>query len=80
VVDAQRIALINGASSRTGKESARRLAAAFLQVFGTSRSELALDPHSRMTGLRLDVTDGFSIAADVAEVIRETGRVDLPSL
>ncbi|WP_439594798.1 oxidoreductase [Falsiroseomonas sp.] len=70
-----RIALVTGASSGIGLASALALARAGYRVFGTSRKPVAAAPG--VTMLVCDVTDAASVAALVAEVMRQAGRIDL---
>jgi NAD(P)-dependent dehydrogenase (short-subunit alcohol dehydrogenase family) len=70
------IALVTGASSGIGKETAARLATAGYKVYGTSR-------RGGQTGQRpvamlpLDVTSDESVGATISELIRLEGRIDL---
>ncbi len=68
-------ALVTGASSGIGLETARALVKAGYRVFGTSRK-----PVSNTDGITMlicDVTDEESIRALVDEVVRQAGRIDL---
>lgn len=72
---AGRVVLVTGASSGFGQEIARRLAADGHVVFGTSRHARGDDGAVRMRVL--DVTDDASVAACVAQVRGEAGRIDV---
>jgi NAD(P)-dependent dehydrogenase (short-subunit alcohol dehydrogenase family) len=70
------VAVVTGVSSGIGAEVARGLSAAGYRVFGASRST----PTESVRGvehLTLDVDDDASVAAALAEVDREAGRIDL---
>jgi len=71
------VALVTGASSGIGQAAAQRLADAGYTVFGTSRRAAALAGQRSFEMLTLDVTSDESVAAAVAEVIRQAGRIDL---
>ncbi|RUN78333.1 oxidoreductase [Sphingomonas sp. TF3] len=73
---ARSVALVTGASSSIGYATASALADAGYRVFGTSRKAGALGPAS-VTMLVCDVRDDTSVAAAVAQVVAETGRIDL---
>jgi NAD(P)-dependent dehydrogenase (short-subunit alcohol dehydrogenase family) len=70
--------LITGATTGIGKHTALKLAELGYQVIATGRNESALEklarePHgSKLTTLRLDVTDKASIAAAAEEVLKLT--------
>ncbi|MEO8430073.1 MAG: SDR family NAD(P)-dependent oxidoreductase [Acidobacteriota bacterium] len=70
--------LITGCSSGIGRATAVELAARGHRVFATARKRVAIaDLAARgMKTLALDVTDPEAVAAAVAEVLREAGRVD----
>ncbi|KAA0125821.1 oxidoreductase [Methylobacterium sp. P1-11] len=70
-----RTALITGATSGIGLESAKALRAAGYRVFGTSRK-----PATSVDGIVMlvcDVADEASVATMVETVSGETGRIDL---
>jgi NADP-dependent 3-hydroxy acid dehydrogenase YdfG len=74
------VAVITGASSGIGAATARALAASgFQPVLGARRVERVREVAAETggTGHELDVTDGASIDAFVAEVERTAGRIDL---
>jgi NAD(P)-dependent dehydrogenase (short-subunit alcohol dehydrogenase family) len=69
------VALITGASSGIGLVTAKALQRAGYRVFGTSRKALAST--DGITMLTCDVTDEASVNNTVAEVLQQTGRIDL---
>jgi NAD(P)-dependent dehydrogenase (short-subunit alcohol dehydrogenase family) len=71
----QKVILVTGASSGLGHAIAKALAAKNHRVFGTARAprQAALDG---FTALALDVTQEQSVAACIAEIIRDAGRID----
>ncbi|ANL26810.1 short-chain dehydrogenase protein [Rhizobium phaseoli] len=69
------VALITGASSGIGLATAQSLVKAGYRVFGTSRKPVANRPG--ITMLICDVADEASVQAAIAEIVRQTGRLDL---
>lgn len=70
------VALVTGASSGIGQATTRALQQAGYRVFGTSRKAQTDSPDG-ITMLRCDVTDETSVENMVAEVLHQTGRIDL---
>ena len=70
------IALVTGASSGIGEATAKRLAAAGYNVYGTSRRG-AQSGERPFRMLPLDVTSDESVEAAVKELIRQNGRIDV---
>lgn len=69
-----RVILVTGSSSGLGKACCDRLAqASGNRVYGASRTFTATQPWKHIP---MDVTDDASVAAGVAEVIRQDGRID----
>ncbi len=71
------VALVTGASSGIGKETARAFVAAGFDVVGTGRKTSALTPPTGVTYLDLDVASDDSATAAVEEVIDRFGRIDV---
>jgi len=71
-----KIALVTGASSGIGEATARRLAMAGYEVYGTSR-RAAQAGQRPFEMLPLDVTSDESVEGAVGEVMRRQGRIDL---
>ncbi|MDF3146479.1 MULTISPECIES: oxidoreductase [unclassified Streptomyces] len=73
----QPVALVTGASSGIGKETALALVAAGFNVVGTSRDTSRVTPLDGVTFLGLDVASDTSVAATVQEVSERFGRIDV---
>ncbi|MER5224663.1 oxidoreductase [Streptomyces flaveus] len=71
------VALVTGATSGIGKETASALAAAGFEVIGTGRKTSQLTPPDGVTYLDLDVASDDSATTAVAEVIDRFGRIDV---
>ncbi|GAA4040292.1 oxidoreductase [Streptomyces shaanxiensis] len=71
------VALVTGASSGIGKETALALVAAGFTVVGTSRDTSRVTPLDGVTFLGLDVASDASAAAAVQEVSERFGRIDV---
>ncbi|MGW7202631.1 oxidoreductase [Streptomyces sp. NPDC054837] len=71
------VALVTGASSGIGKETALALAAAGFNVVGTSRDTSRVTPLDGVTFVGLDVAEDASAAAAVQEVSERFGRIDV---
>lgn len=72
---AQRVALVTGASSGIGLLTAQALVGAGYRVFGTSRRAVPAAPG--ITMLVCDVRSDASVQAMVATLLEQTGRIDL---
>ena len=72
-------ALVSGASSGIGEESAKALLLVGYTVYPGARRVDRMKPLDAAGGrlLALDVTDDASMVAAVATILRETGRIDL---
>ncbi|ULR48726.1 oxidoreductase [Streptomyces deccanensis] len=71
------MALVTGASSGIGRETARALVAEDFDVVGTSRDSTRVTPLAGVTFLSLDVADDASVAGVVQEVSERFGRIDV---
>ncbi|MEU5322768.1 oxidoreductase [Streptomyces sp. NPDC021056] len=71
------VALVTGASSGIGKETALALAAAGFNVVGTSRDTSRVTPLDGVTFVGLDVAEDASVTAAVQEVSERFGRIDV---
>lgn len=69
-------AIVTGASSGIGLETAKALRAAGYRVFGTSRKPVSAGA-ADLRMLACDVTDDTSVAGMIETVFGETGRIDL---
>ena len=75
--EAQRVAVVTGASSGIGRATAVALAAAGFTVVGTSRSAAAVVAPAGVTFMDLDVSREESVEALLAEVLERYGRIDV---
>ncbi|WP_425831383.1 oxidoreductase [Streptomyces fractus] len=73
----QPVALVTGASSGIGRETAAALVAAGFDVVGTSRDASRVPPLDGVTFLDLDVASDASAAAAVQQTIERSGRIDV---
>ncbi|WP_327721599.1 oxidoreductase [Streptomyces sp. NBC_00490] len=71
------VALVTGASSGIGKETALALAASGFTVVGTSRDTSRVAPLDGVTFVGLDVAEDTSVTAAVQEVSERFGRIDV---
>ncbi|ALG68047.1 oxidoreductase [Beggiatoa leptomitoformis] len=71
-----KVALVTGASTGIGLATAKALKQAGYRVFGTSRRSFA-ENSDGITMLVCDVTSETSVQNMVAEVLQQTGRIDL---
>ncbi|MFD3715327.1 SDR family NAD(P)-dependent oxidoreductase, partial [Streptomyces sp. NPDC058677] len=71
------VALVTGASSGIGKETASAFAAAGFEVIGTARNTARATAPAGVTYLDLDVTSDESVASVVKQVIDRFGRIDV---
>ena len=71
------VALVTGASSGIGKETARAFVAAGFELIGTGRKTSGLTPPAGVTYLDLDVASDNSATAAVGEVMDRFGRIDV---
>lgn len=71
------VVLITGASSGIGEATATLLATSGYHVFGTKLPHESISPNHPYTLIDLDVTDPESVAAAVAQVLAQTGRIDV---
>ena len=75
----QKIILITGASSGIGRDAALALAAHGHKVYAAARRTDLMEP-LRAHGievLRMDVTDGQSMADGVETILKAEGRIDV---
>ncbi|MFI1356443.1 oxidoreductase [Streptomyces sp. NPDC020898] len=71
------VALVTGASSGIGKETALALVAAGFEVVGTGRDTSRVAPLDGVTFVDLDVASDASVATAVGKVIGLFGRIDV---
>ncbi|MFJ9023005.1 oxidoreductase [Streptomyces sp. NPDC102259] len=71
------VALVTGASSGIGRETALALVAAGFDVVGTSRDAARVTPVDGVTFVDLDVVSDASVTAAVQEAIERFGRIDV---
>ncbi|WP_369263644.1 oxidoreductase [Streptomyces sp. R35] len=71
------VALVTGASSGIGKETALALVAAGFDVVGTGRDTSRVAPLGGVTFIDLDVASDASVATAVQEVSERFGRIDV---
>ncbi|WP_344394130.1 oxidoreductase [Streptomyces vastus] len=71
------VALVTGASSGIGKETALALVAAGFDVVGTGRDTSRVTPLGGVTFLDLDVASDASVTTAVQQVIKQFGRIDV---
>src|SRR5260370_30408371 len=69
------VALVTGVSSGIGQATAARLAQSGLRTFGTVRS--AVNSHSDIELVRMDVRDRDWVEEGVASVFERAGRIDV---
>ena len=76
---ATRTALVTGASSGIGQDTARRLQALGYTVYGAARrtDRLRALAADGIHPLPMDVTDDASMSAGVDRILEETGRIDV---
>jgi NAD(P)-dependent dehydrogenase (short-subunit alcohol dehydrogenase family) len=71
------VALVTGASSGIGRETALALVAAGFEVAGTGRDTARVTPLRGVTFFDLDVVDDKSVTAAVQQMIERFGRIDV---
>ncbi|MET7394287.1 oxidoreductase [Dactylosporangium sp. NPDC005572] len=75
----QQVALVTGASSGIGEETARRIASRGFTVYGAARraDRLASLAPDGIRPLVMDVADDDSVTQGIAHLLDEAGRIDL---
>ena len=73
----EQVILVTGASSGMGLACATHLAQRGHRVYGTARQPGTASDQQGFQLLRMDVTDEASIASAVAQVMAESGRIDV---
>jgi NAD(P)-dependent dehydrogenase (short-subunit alcohol dehydrogenase family) len=71
------VALVTGASSGIGKQTALALVEAGFEVAGTSRDISRVAPLDGVTFVDLDVAGDASVTAAVGQVVERFGRIDV---
>jgi NAD(P)-dependent dehydrogenase (short-subunit alcohol dehydrogenase family) len=74
---ARPVALVTGASSGIGKETALALVRAGFDVVGTSRDAAHVSPLSGVTFIDLDVAGDASVTTAVQQVVDRFGQIDV---
>lgn len=74
--DTKPTAIVTGASSGIGLATAEAFLKAGYRVFGTSRNAQD-NANPDITMIRCDVTDDASVAAAIAAIVAQTGRIDV---
>jgi NAD(P)-dependent dehydrogenase (short-subunit alcohol dehydrogenase family) len=74
-----KVAIVTGASSGIGEETAKRLAGLGYTVYAAARrvERMSHLTASGITPVKVDVTDDDALAAFVEDVVAESGRVDV---
>src|ERR1700712_279851 len=73
----RKVALVTGISSGIGKATATRLNASGYRVFGTLRRPTNGQAVDGIEVVEADVTNDQSVAAAVAKVMEQAGRIDV---
>lgn len=75
----EKIAIITGASTGIGKDTAIRLANRGMKVYAMARRVELIESYKteRIVPVQLDVTDGNRVKEVVAEIIEKEGRIDI---